>query len=274
MLRLTDFPPAPHLRPYVQRYILTEGFIPLGQKLEHLLIPGLTEIVYFNLSEDAAVFSTDRGVFPLVSGRFSPQLSRSFYGSFAGRIKIIGAHLYTPAGYRIFRLPMHEIVNEGVLVEDLLGRRGADFCDQIREQSDIRKVVAMLDQFLTDRLRRESTEVHPTLLNSLSLLDNSLRTGAVRAMAGYNKVTPRTLQKVFVREVGLTPKEYCRMYRFSKVIQMINEGWFSWKHAVDRLGYYDQAHFLNDFKQVTGLTPSKYLDLHPHVNQFITDFYD
>src|SRR5690606_31712301 len=141
MLRLTDFPPAPHLRPYVQRYILTEGFIPLGQKLEHLLIPGLTEIVYFNLSEDAPVFATDRGAFPLVSGRFSPQLSKSFYGSFEGKVKIIGEHMHTPAGYRIFRLPMHEIVNEGVCVEDVLGRTAADFCDRLREQNDNRKVV-------------------------------------------------------------------------------------------------------------------------------------
>ncbi|HET9054159.1 MAG TPA: hypothetical protein VFM90_08305, partial [Cyclobacteriaceae bacterium] len=58
MLKLTSFFPSPKLKPYVQRYILTEGRIPQGEALNHLLIPGLTEIIYFNLQDDTQMFAS------------------------------------------------------------------------------------------------------------------------------------------------------------------------------------------------------------------------
>lgn len=272
MLQLRDFAPAPHLRPYVQRYILTEGVIPPGEQLNHLLIPGLTEIVYFNLSEDVQFFKSDDRPASLKHGLFAGQLSRAFEGTFQGRVKLIGAHMYTPAVYLLFKVPMRSLLNDSLPLEDLMGSRAVDFCNQLREQSCIEKVIMKLDSFLTNQLRKKAVEPHATLLNSLAILDVSLGSGSVKAMSQYSKVSPRTLQKIFMTQVGLTPKEYCRMYRFSELIRMVNENRFSWKRAVEDLGYYDQAHFLNDFKSITGLTPSSYLTLHPHVNKFITDF--
>lgn len=272
MLRLTDYAPAAHLRPYVQRYILTEGMIPPAEKLNHLLIPGLTEIVYFNLSEDAQLFKAEQQTTSLKYGLFSGQLSKSFEGRFQGRVKIIGAHMYTPAVYRLFNVPMHSLLNSSVALDDLMGTWAIDFCHQLREQSSIEKIIAKLDSFLTSQLRKMRVGAHAALLNSLAMMDVSLRSGPVKAMSEYNKVSQRTLQKIFMNQVGLTPKEYCRMYRFNELIRMVNENRFSWKRAVEDLGYYDQAHFLNDFKAITGLTPSRYLCLHPHVNKFITDF--
>lgn len=271
MLKLTSFLPSPKLKPYVQRYILTEGCIPQGEALNHLLIPGLTEIVYFNLQDDRQVF-TSREEVSLRHGLFSGQLTEAFSGQFSGRVKIIGAHLHTPALYQLFQVPMQEFLNRSVLLEDMLGQRAVDFCDQLREEKSVGGVIKRIETFLISRLNEIRYPIHNVLHNSLAVMPAALHTAPVQQMAKYNKVSTRTLQKVFAHQTGLTPKEYCRMFRFNEVIKMINANPFNWHRVVERLGYYDQAHFLNDFKLVTGHSPTRYLPQHAGVNEFITDY--
>lgn len=272
MLKLTSFLPSPKLRPYVQRYILTEGSIPSDEALHHLLIPGLTEILYFNLQADAQVFTSRDQQISLRHGLFAGQLTEAFSGQFFGKVRIIGAHLHTPTLYQLFGVPMRESLNRSVLLEDILGRQAIDFCDQLREEKSIQGVVRMIEAFLISRLRSIRSTAHPVLYNSLAVIPAALHATPVQRMAEYNKVSPRTLQKIFAGQTGLTPKEYCRMYRFNEVIKMINANQFSWQRVVERLGYYDQAHFLNDFKLVTGHSPTRYLPQHAGVNEFITDY--
>lgn len=273
MLTLTEFPPSPLLRSVVQRYILTEGIVPKGHQLDHLLIPSWTEILYFNLSDDCQRFVNGVGTAnDLRHAAISGQMTRAFSGHFSGHVKIIGAHFYTPAIHQLFGLPMREMANKGLLLEDLMGNQIIEFCDRLREQKSITQVIQQIEMFLIRKLR-ECIEPHPVLLNTLDLLpEGIMKSGIVRRLAFSNKVSVRKLEKIFAEQTGLTPKEFCRMYRFHSIIQMINANCFNWRHAVERLGYYDQAHLLNDFRLVTGYFPTGYLPQHSPVNRFITNF--
>jgi AraC-like DNA-binding protein len=64
----------------------------------------------------------------------------------------------------------------------------------------------------------------------------------------------------FRRQVGLTPKRFCRVRRFQKVLEQIgSNGSVDWAEVAFACGYYDQAHFINDFRAFSGLKPSAYL---------------
>jgi AraC-like DNA-binding protein len=60
--------------------------------------------------------------------------------------------------------------------------------------------------------------------------------------------------------VGVTPKQYLKIMRFQKVICEIERyGFILWSQISREGGYYDQAHFIHDFKHFSGFTPNEYL---------------
>jgi AraC-like DNA-binding protein len=75
-------------------------------------------------------------------------------------------------------------------------------------------------------------------------------------------VSSTHLAQRFKEVVGVTPKRLARTYRFAATVRAINPaGPVDWLEVAGRAGYYDQAHFGNDFRTFTGLPPTRYLDV-------------
>ena len=73
---------------------------------------------------------------------------------------------------------------------------------------------------------------------------------------GYSQ---KHLIKLFRDNVGVTPKEFLKIIRFQKTIEEIAAAKeIEWTAIANECGYYDQAHFINDFKIFSGFTPRKY----------------
>ncbi len=68
----------------------------------------------------------------------------------------------------------------------------------------------------------------------------------------------RQLQRLFKRYIGLSPKYYARIIRFNHIFQLIKEGGHNWAEIIFLSGYYDQSHFIRNFKAFTGEDPSGY----------------
>ncbi len=85
------------------------------------------------------------------------------------------------------------------------------------------------------------------------------RRGLVRVpeLARHVGVSPRQLERVFAERVGVTPKNYLRVMRFQEVLRTLRGGVRStaWAEVATSHGYYDQAHFIRDFKMFVGVTP-------------------
>jgi AraC-like DNA-binding protein len=66
--------------------------------------------------------------------------------------------------------------------------------------------------------------------------------------------------EMFRREVGLPPKVFARLARFGRVLQRIDTAAdVDWADLAISTGYFDQPHFIGDFRQFAGVTPSAYL---------------
>jgi hypothetical protein len=69
----------------------------------------------------------------------------------------------------------------------------------------------------------------------------------------------RRFIEVFTDEVGLTPKLFCRVQRFQETVRRIGMGRrVDWAGMALDCGYFDQAHFIHDFRAFSGLSPSAY----------------
>jgi len=75
------------------------------------------------------------------------------------------------------------------------------------------------------------------------------------SQSGLNR---RTFERHFQREIGISPKFYCRIIRFAKIFQHVCKEKPNWSDISFVAGYYDQSHFIRNFREFTGEEPSKY----------------
>ena len=70
----------------------------------------------------------------------------------------------------------------------------------------------------------------------------------------------RHLIALFREQVGTTPKLYCRIHRFQRIVQRIASGVpVDWVEVALAGGYCDQAHLANEFRDFAGITPGAYV---------------
>ncbi len=80
---------------------------------------------------------------------------------------------------------------------------------------------------------------------------------SIAQKVGY---TQKHVIKLFREHVGLTPKSFLKIVRFQKALQEIElTKTIDWTRVSFESGYYDQSHFIQDFKQFSGFTPTQYL---------------
>lgn len=72
-------------------------------------------------------------------------------------------------------------------------------------------------------------------------------------------MSKRSLQRLFSQYVGISPKWVIQRYRLQEAVdQIIGKGIGNYTEMAQRLGYFDQAHFIKDFKMIVGVSPTEY----------------
>jgi AraC-like DNA-binding protein len=158
-----------------------------------------------------------------------------------------------------FPLPMNE-VSDRVLDADLLW--GDDFSflrELLFEIPEIDLKFFAVEDFLLSRFRSRLI-LNPAVDYALAEIirqPDQISLARISQRIGYSQ---KHFISMFKRQVGLTPKAYLKIIRFQKAITEIEKsGEVDWARISQDCGFYDQAHFINDFKSFSGFTPERYL---------------
>jgi AraC-like DNA-binding protein len=94
------------------------------------------------------------------------------------------------------------------------------------------------------------------VIRSMQDLEPDARVGQI---AARHHVAPRTLQRLFRRYVGVSPKWVLKRLRIHHAVERLaGARAVPWTRLALELGYYDHAHFIRDFRLVVGLSPAEY----------------
>jgi AraC-like DNA-binding protein len=100
---------------------------------------------------------------------------------------------------------------------------------------------------------------HPAVALTLNLFGRAPHRISVKVASREAEVSQKTLIRLFAEEVGMTPKTYLRVARFQRVLARVHAAPdVDWMEIVERHGYYDQPHFIREFKEFSGFTPGDY----------------
>ncbi|WP_294403282.1 helix-turn-helix domain-containing protein [uncultured Ruminococcus sp.] len=154
---------------------------------------------------------------------------------------------------------VHDLVNQRVPFSALI--QDERMFENICATTDFRKQISAFMHSYMKIYRRVSPMENSNLLvlHSANQLFRTAGRVSIESLAEETGYTPRYLDRSFREETGLSPKQLAKIVRFQTAVSALNapNGRNLTEIAMD-LGYYDQSHFVHDFKAFTGLTPKKY----------------
>lgn len=163
--------------------------------------------------------------------------------------------VFQPGGLnRFLHVPMTEIFDNGFDGRELIGRDIEELVDSCHEglsMDDLNRVVQ--DYFLR---RSWSFKEELPLDRALRYLTTN-HNAPIEEIAGLGGVSIRQLERKCKERLGMSPKMYARIARFSKAYQVIRDKPDpTWTDISYRTGYFDQMHFIRDFKEFARQTPT------------------
>jgi AraC-like DNA-binding protein len=159
----------------------------------------------------------------------------------------------------VLGLPMAELADHHVPLSLLWGERGRELHERLMGARDSMDVFSILEHNLRAHIQRNLL-MHPAIAHALSRCSPSgppARVAQVQREAGYS---PRHFIALFRAAVGLTPKHYYRIQRFTGVLRALASGGErDLAEIAASGGFADQAHFTREFRELAGITPTQYL---------------
>ena len=166
----------------------------------------------------------------------------------------------TPIGARlVLGVAMHELAHRSVELEDALGAVARELIARLHDSPTWEESFAIIDDFLARRVAAAPAPPGDTLRAWQRLADSKGRipVGALAAELGRSQ---RYLIARFRDYVGLPPKTAARILRFDNAANIILASTeVRWAQLAYECGYYDQAHFNREFRELSGGTPSDFL---------------
>lgn len=131
------------------------------------------------------------------------------------------------------------------------------------EAPDDAACVEVFDAFFSERLLNRALD--PRLGAALRVIFARRGDVTIAALARAAGTHTRTLCRLFETAVGVPPKRFARIVRLQATLRELPEH-ESWTTAAHRLGYYDQAHFIRDVRELFGTTPGELAKLRRHTS--------
>ena len=122
----------------------------------------------------------------------------------------------------------------------------------VASAADVHDRIACLDAFFSERLLNREIDARLTIaLREVFVRRGDVQMAALARLAGAH---PRTLTRLFDRQVGLSPKRFARIVRLQAALRALPKT-KNWASVAIELGYFDQAHFIRDVRELFGSTP-------------------
>lgn len=253
-LRIKVHHPSPQLDHCVESMVYYEGHN-FGHSLEIIQPDGTAQLIFeLEGAEQYLLSGGERRVLP--KARVTGIQERAITCDVGMRQRTLIIR-FRPGGlYAVTGIPQH-LLKDGLLeAAHLFGPQVEELREKIMGCTDPRPMFAKAEAFLLLRLQRREMEaavvrhVSANIFTPFPLLVKQ---------TGYSQ---KHLIDLFKKHVGASPKFFHRLHRYCAALNDILavKGKVDWSAIIHGHQYYDQAHFIREFRQFSGHSPTKFLE--------------
>jgi AraC-like DNA-binding protein len=266
-MKYQEIIPREQLKPYIKCYYIYESDASI--EFEDTVFPsGLMEMI-FNLGE--GTWET------LVNDKFQTTPKIELWGQIINPLPIKSKGRNTMFGIKFFPHTAAYFLKDEITVfnnlvsdlTDVFDSSVKNLHERLLETPGLKGKIEFVEKFFTKRLPVNENASHriKEVGHILSDMEKNYSDENIEDIAIKHGISPRYLHKLVSQYTGLSPKFHNKINRFQQSLKLITDNNNSLTSIAYDCGYFDQSHFIKDFKSFTGFTPSAYLKNKFPVNQ-------
>ena len=151
---------------------------------------------------------------------------------------------------------LHNFQNNVIDIFEIWKKSAAELTQKIKTEKTDQHKIKLIESFFVDKFIVQKTS---KIDHALGLILSSNGFVEVNELARKVGLSSSQFRKRFKEEIGISPSQYCKIIRIKTTLSIFEEDYKkSLTELTYDLGYFDQAHFIKDFKSVTGSTPKSF----------------
>ncbi len=250
-MRFDKFIPTERLRPYIKYFVVSEN--ELENEYKVLPSPGL--VIGFQYKGKLATVIGEKENKLTSAGITGITDSYRIFKNSAG----IGTVLvyFTEIGFTSFASnPANELFNLSLSLDDIFDKlRVNEVEERLAIANTDKQRIKIVEQFLLSQLKEIKTD--KLIVEAVKLIYQANGTIRIKELIDKLFISQSPFEKRFRKVVGTTPKKFASIIRFNTVLDNLNNT-KSLTEICYENNFFDQAHFIKDFKQFTGDTPENF----------------
>lgn len=252
------YPPSPILSGFIKCYWSLEGEELPGTK-QRVFPDGCIELVFHYGDLFTKYHANDFSLQPrsFIHG----QLTRFIEIGGNGKVGIFSVRFH-PNGLKPFiRISASEINDDNISITEIWNAEGRELEDRMMSADSNEQRIRVIEAFLLKRSLQGSSG--DLVDRSVALIHQQHGIINIDALSSKLNVGRRHLERQFIAAVGLNPKQYARITRFQYILSLADQKRYNSLTDLAYAGdFYDQAHFIRDFRAFTGFSPKQYFAEH------------
>ncbi|MNZ61650.1 DNA-binding transcriptional activator FeaR [compost metagenome] len=243
--QLERYAPSEKLRPFVKHYWVVRWSLEGQEPYSQDVVPGPC----VNM-----VMEANRSVIYGVA-------SRKYTKLIEGEGQVFGIKFLPGGFYPFLQSPLSELTDRSLELRTLFGEEAEAYEQAVSSELEISRIIDLTEALLL-RKQPAADEAVAAINRMIHRMHEDRELTKVEQLCEAFSLNKRKLQRLFSQYVGVSPKWVLKLYRLQNAAEGMETGRVrDWIKLSQDLGYYDQSHFIRDFKAMIGRTPDEYARL-------------
>lgn len=261
--------PSSILSQYVKQYWAIEDCLsPANEHIQRIVPNGLMELMFYlgnkpkaldekkNLSENTIVSGQQKGFYDILVTEKLSLFSISF--------QPYGAAMF-------FNIPSNDFFNQNIPLKHILKDKVTELESELYDSATFEKKIKVVEKFLMNQLRNSAKEYElKRIVKSVEAINKSNGLIDIESLSSIACLSRKQYERTFSEYIGTSPRQFLRTIRFQNSLRLKQRNKnIQLTELAYACGYYDQSHMINDYKLLSGKTPTHYFsECEPYSDYF------
>ncbi len=261
--------PSQFLSRYIKYYWSLENCIPVNKEHIQRIVPsGLFELIFY-LRDKPQMINQQKSISDSII--LTGQLKNYHDLKVTGNLSLFAIY-FLPHGLSMFLdLPIKELFNQSIPLKYLIKDTVQKLEDELSNAETFEKQIVFAENFLMSQIQKVEKKYKYNriryVINEINKVKGVLN---IDDLASESFLSRKQFERTFVEIIGISPKQFLKIVRFQNAIfEKSKPGDLNITELAYKCGYYDQAHMINDFNKLSGMSPVKYFhECEPYSDYF------